>query len=76
MREEERVVFYECESIETCTVGIPAEPLDFLRRAVSAGHPKGIEVHVDGLLQGVVTENCHDCPYKLAKKRIEFLERW
>ena len=71
-----RIFLRWIKSIEICTVGIPAEPLDFLKKAVSAGHPRGIEVHVDELIQNVVTENFHDCPYKLAKKRIEFFKRW
>ena len=31
----------DCVSIEACTVGVPAEPLEFLARAVKAGHPRG-----------------------------------
>ena len=76
MDKEEKLKFHECESIEICRIGIRAEPLDFLKKAVSAGHPRGIEVHVDELIQKVVTDNFHDCPYKLAKKRIEFFKRW
>ena len=33
-------------------------------------------MHVDELIQNVVTENSHDCLYKLAKKRIEFFKWW
>ena len=31
---------------------------------------------MDELIQDVVKENFHDCPYKLAKKGIEFFKRW
>ena len=48
--------------MEVCTIGIPAEPLDFLKRAVDAGHPRGVEVHVDDIIQNVVVENFHDDP--------------
>ena len=56
MDEEQKSQFHDCESVEICTVGIPAEPLDFLKKAISAGHPRGIEVHVDELIQNVVRE--------------------
>ena len=77
MKEEDKLRFLEWGSIEICKIGIPAEPLDFLKRAIHAGHPtKGIEMHVDEVIHKVVVENLHDCPYSLAKKRIEFFKRW
>lgn len=72
----DKTVFLECESVEVCTIGIPAEPLDFLKRAVDAGHPRGVEVHVDDIIHDVVVANFHDSPYKLAKKRLQFFKKW
>ena len=73
---ELRGILQECEAVEICTVGIPAEPLDFLDRAVRAGHPRGVEVHVDEMIHKLVMENFHELPYNLAKKRIEFFKKW
>ena len=66
----------DCVSIEACTVGMPAEPLEFLERAVKAGHPRGMEVHVDRVVHQVIMENFHQEPYDLAAKRISFFKRW
>ena len=63
-------------SIEACTVGMPAEPLDFLARAVQAGHPRGMEVHVDKIVHQVIMENFHQEPDELAAKRIRFFKKW
>ena len=70
------LLFKECEAVEACTVGIPAEPLDFLKRAVEAGHPRGIEVHVDDVVHKAVVENFHESPYLLARKRVQFFKKW
>jgi len=53
----------ECESIEVCTVGAPSEPSEFLERAIKAGHPRGLDVHVDGDIDEVTKENFHRPPY-------------
>ncbi len=74
--DEKKSFLANCGSIEACTIGIPAEPLDFLARAIKAGHPRGMEVHVDKLINNVIVENFHDCPYNLASKRVKFLRRW
>ena len=72
----DRAVFTQCESVEICTVGVPAEPLVFLDRAIEAGHPRGVEVHVEEFIHNAVIENFHSPPYELAKKRLTFFKRW
>lgn len=72
----DRAVFTQCESVEICTVGVPAEPLVFLDRAIEAGHPRGVEVHVEEFIHNAVLENFHSPPYELAKKRLTFFKRW
>ena len=72
----DRAVFAHCESVEMCTVGVPAEPLVFLDRAIEAGHPRGVEVHVEESIHNAVVENFHSPPYELAKKRLTFFKRW
>ena len=76
MDNADSLLVLECESVEACTAGIPAEPLDFLKRAIDAGHPRGIEVHVDDIVHKVVVENFHESPYLLAKKRLQFFKKW
>ena len=76
MQQSDKATLSNCDSVEVCTIGIPAEPLDFLKRAVEAGHPRGVEVHVDEIIHNVVVENFHDDPFKLAKKRLQFFKRW
>ena len=76
MDHADSLLFLECESVEACTVGIPAEPMDFLKRAIDAGHPRGIEVHVDDIVHKVVVENFHESPYLLARKRLQFFKKW
>ena len=66
----------KCDSIEVCTVGIPGEPSQFLAKAIKAGHPRGLDVHVDGDIDEVTQENFHRPPYLLAKKRIAFFQKW
>ena len=66
----------ECDSIEVCTVGVPGEPLDFLAKAVKAGHPRGLDLHVDGDIDEVTKDNFHRPSHLLAKKRIAFFQKW
>ena len=32
---------------ELCTLGIPREPWDFVERAVRAGHPRSLAIHME-----------------------------
>ena len=66
----------KCDVIEICTVGIPGEPLQFLDKAVKAGHPRGLDVHVTGDIDEVTRDNFHRPAYLLAKKRISFFQKW
>ena len=65
-----------CETVEVCSIGVPGGPIEFLRKAVDARHPRSLESHLDPLVDKVVDENFHGDPSKLAKKRIEFFCRW
>ena len=65
-----------CETVEVCNIGVPGDPIEFLRKAVEAGHPRSLETHLDELIERVVDENFHGDPSKLAKSRIEFFCKW
>ena len=65
-----------CETVEVCSIGVPGDPIEFLRKAVEAGHPRSLESHLDTLVEEVVDENFHGDPSKLAKGRIEFFCKW
>ena len=45
------------ENHEIVTVGVPREPLDFLARAVEAGHPQSVAIHLTDAVTQVLTEN-------------------
>ena len=64
------------DSVELCWIGIPSDPDVFVARALEAGHPRGLDVHIDGPMQHVVKENLIDPPCVLAKKRVEFMKKW
>ena len=56
--------------------GIPSEPEVFLNRAIEAGHPRDLIGHVGKLIHGVIVENFHGDPFKLAKRRTDFLKKY
>ena len=62
--------------VEMCWIGVPSDPDDFVQRAFRAGHPRGMDVHVDESMAAVVRENLVDPPFCLAKKRVEFMKKW
>ena len=62
--------------VEMCWIGLPSDPDDFVQRALRAGHPRGMDVHVDASMASVVKANLVDPPFCLAKKRVEFMKRW
>ena len=62
--------------VELCWIGLPSDPDDFVLRALRAGHPRGMDVHVDAAMASVVKANLVDPPFCLAKKRVEFLKKW
>eukprot|EP00435_Cladocopium_sp_Y103_P062898 s272_g24.t1 len=64
------------EMVELCWVGIPSDPDEFVARALFAGHPRSLDVHVDDAMRDVVKLNLIDPPYILAKKRVQFIKKW
>ena len=42
------------DMVELCWVGVPSTPEDFVNRAYKAGHPRGLDVHVDEAMRNVV----------------------
>ena len=60
---------------ELCTLGIPREPWDFVDRAVKAGHPRSLAIHLSGDVMEMLKQNFSEEPYKVIKERT-FLKRW
>ena len=56
--------------------GIPSELEVFLNRVIEAGHPRDLVGHVGKLIHGVIVENFHGDPFKLAKRRTDFLKKY
>ena len=67
---------WHSEPIEICHIGVPSDPLDFIARAVTAGHPRGYDAFVDSGLHQAAKDNFEGCPYTLAKRRISALKFW
>ena len=61
---------------ELCTLGIPREPWDFVQRAVQAGHPRSLAIHLSGDVKEMLKQNFADEPYKIIKERATFLKQW
>ena len=64
------------DMVEKCWIGVPSEPAHFVERAFKAGHPRGLDVHIDDAMRDVVKWNLLDPPYMLAKKRVDFFKKW
>ena len=64
------------DMVELCWIGVPSEPKEFVQRAIKAGHPRGLDIHVDDNMKSVIQMNLVDPPFKLAKKRVEFFKKW
>ena len=83
-----RVVTQECkllegvenlkddDMVELCWIGVPSTPAEFVERAFQAGHPRGLDLHVDKAMMEVIGLNLVEPPYILAKKRVQFLKKW
>ena len=54
--------------LEVLTVGIPREPMDFVAKAVEAGHPRSMSIHLSPFVQ--------QSPLALLKKRAAFFWKW
>ena len=61
---------------EVLTVGIPREPMDFVARAVEAGHPRSMSIHLSDFVQEMLRENFECSPLTLLKKRAAFFWKW
>ena len=71
----------EEELTDDCTVechhiGTLHSPMDFVERAIEAGHPKDLRRHVDQALHEVILDNFHRAPHLLAQKRIDFIKKY
>ena len=70
---EERAAAEVCEKV---VVAVPREPMDFMCRAVEAGHPRSVAVHLPPALQEVVQWNRDANTFDVYKHRIEFVKKW
>ena len=61
---------------EVLTIGMPREPMDFVEKAVKAGHPRSMSVHLPLVVQDMLRENFEQSPLVLMKKRTAFFWKW
>ncbi|CAE7325898.1 NaCP60E [Symbiodinium sp. CCMP2592] len=63
-------------SVELCSIGIPCEPDEFIRRAVEVGHPRSLDFHLEEEVSKAVRSNFVDDASELARFRISFVKKW
>lgn len=63
-------------TVERVTLRVPREPMDFLKKAVEAGHPRGCSIALPIELEKVVTWNRDASCYDLHVRRISFVKKW
>ena len=63
-------------TVECYYVGSPFDPMQFVKQATIAGHPKDLRRHIDPSLHEVIMENSHRPPHVLAQKRINFMKKY
>ena len=54
---------------EIVTVGIPRTPWDFLERAIGAGHPRTLAIHLNEAVTKMLHENFAEEPYHVVKNQ-------
>ena len=64
------------QTVECHHVGIPHGPMEFLERALQAGHPKDLKRHVDPTMHEVLLDNFHRPPFALATRRVNFIKKY
>ena len=62
--------------IELCSIGIPCQPGEFIKRAVAVGHPRSLEFHLDEDVSRAVHANFIGDASALASFRIDFVKKW
>ena len=62
--------------IELCSIGIPCQPGEFIKRAVAVGHPRSLEFHLDEDVSRAVRANFIGDASALARFRIDFVKKW
>ena len=55
---------------------MPRETTDFLQRAIQAGHPRAISIHLSEAVKDVLRNNFSGDDYVLTKERASFLWKW
>ncbi len=63
-------------SWEICSVGIPREPVDFIKAAFKAGRPRTMAIHLADDIKQVLMENFGEEQCELSKKRLDFIRKW
>ena len=63
----------DCERV---VVAVPREPLDFVARAVQAGHPRSVAINLPNDLCKTVDWNREAPAFDIYKHRIEFVKFW
>ena len=68
----EDIIAEQLVEAELCTLGIPRDPWDFVDRALEAGHPRSMAIHLSDRVERMLLQNFH----VLVTSRAKFLEKW
>ena len=68
--------FEEARACELKFIGVPREPLDFVKEAVEKGHPRDLLARVTPLAQELVDEMVHKTAALRTLRRTSFLKHW
>ena len=78
-RQDAAAVFLNVDdnsTVEKIHIGIPSEPDDFVQRAITAGHPRSLEQHLDPQIKSMIHANFVADPSIVAKKRADFFRKY
>ena len=64
------------QNYEVLTVSIPLQPLEFVKKAVLAGHPKNLFAKTSDLFLAAIRDTFVEHPEKVQKKRANFMKKW
>ena len=61
---------------EILSIGVPRDEKAFLDKALAAGHPRSMAIHLSDGVKEVLHSNFKGEPYTLIKKRLAYISKW
>ena len=67
---------FDAKQFELQHLGIPHEPQAFVTKALQAGHPRSMAIHLDKLVVDALEMNMSNDTFRLAKLKVDYLWKW